>query len=99
MAKRKNSLGIAPFDAANYLRTPEEIASYLKVAVKNAKGDPELILRALGVAARARGMSALAKDTGMTRAGIYRAVAQDASPSIQTVARLMDALGLRLSVG
>lgn len=83
------------YDTVDYLQTEEEIAAYLDAAVED--GDPALIAAALGDIARARNISQLARDTGMSREGIYRALSGDGNPSFATVMKIASALGLRIS--
>lgn len=84
------------YDAADYLETEEDIRLYL-VACQEA-GDPALIAAALGDIARARNMSQLARDAGMTRAGLYKAFSPDGNPSFATVSKVAKALGLKLTI-
>jgi len=88
----------APYDSADYLDTEEAIAAYLEAALEEAEQDPALFARALGVVARARNMSQLAKDAGVTREGLYKALSPDGNPSFATVMKVTRALGLKLSV-
>lgn len=81
------------YDAADYLKTDEQIAAYLDVALED--GDPAIITRALGAVARARNMSQLARDTGMSREGLYKALSGDGNPSFATVMKVAQALGVR----
>jgi probable addiction module antidote protein len=83
------------YDTADYLKTEEEIAAYLDAVMED--GDPALIAAALGDVARARNISKLARDTGMSREGIYRALSGEGNPSFATVLKIAGALGLRLS--
>ncbi|WP_244132623.1 addiction module antidote protein [Burkholderia gladioli] len=83
------------YDTVDYLQTEEEIAAYLDAAVED--GDPALIAAALGDIARARNISQLARDTSMSREGIYRALSGDGNPSFATVMKIANALGLRIS--
>lgn len=83
------------FDAADYLKTEEEMAAYLDACVED--GDPALIAAALGDIARAQGMSQLARDTGLTREGLYKALSGDGNPSFATVVKVAQALGLRMT--
>jgi probable addiction module antidote protein len=89
-------LTTTPFDSAAYLDSEEAITAYLNEVLED--GDLELITHALGVVARARGMSQLARETGMQRAGLYRSLAAGGNPGFGTVLRLMRAMGLKLSV-
>ena len=86
-----------PFDAANYLRDEADVAAYLQAAVED--GDPALLAATLGDIARARGMMQLARDTGITREGLYKALGEQGNPSFATVMKVMHALGLQFSVG
>lgn len=85
------------YDAARYLRDAGDIVAYLRVVIDNADGDDRLILAALEEAARAQNMSQLARDAGLTRAGLYKALSGDANPSFATVAHILRALGLQLT--
>jgi probable addiction module antidote protein len=83
-----------PFDPAAYLDGPEAIVAYLEGAF--ADGDATEIADALGVVARARGMSALAEETGLSRQSLYKALSGEGNPEFSTVLRVLQALGLRL---
>jgi probable addiction module antidote protein len=96
-AKVKNPLGLARYDPADYLRTPKEVAMYLEAFFEDGV-DHEALVHALGVVARARGgMSKLAKETGISRQGLYKAIAKDGNPSFETVMKIVGAFGVRLS--
>ena len=84
------------YDAAEFLETDEEIVAYLNAALED--GDPALLSAALGDIARARGMSQLARDTGITRDGLYKALSPTGNPSFSTVQKVVNALGYRLCV-
>jgi probable addiction module antidote protein len=84
------------FDPADYLDTPEAVAAYLEAAF--ADGDPAEIADSLGVVARARGMSALARETGMARQSLYKALGDGGNPSFANVLKITKALGLKLSL-
>lgn len=90
------TLGIQPFDAAAYLTTEEDCAEYLMVALES--DDPALLTLALGDIARARGMSQVARDSGMTREGLYKALGENGNPSFATVLKVLHAVGLQLNV-
>jgi probable addiction module antidote protein len=92
----KNPLGIAPYDSADYLNTERDIKNYLE-AVFEEPVDQQLLIHTLGVVARARGLTQLAKDTGITRGGLYKALSPTGNPSFETVAKIVGAFGLRLS--
>lgn len=84
----------APFDAADYLDDKETIAEYLTAALEDP--NPDLFLTAIKDVARARGMAQLAKDTGLGRESLYKALAPGAKPRYDTVLKIVRALGLRL---
>ena len=85
-----------PFDMANHLRSEEEIAEYLRQVLQD--NDPAELAGALGDIARARGMTQLAKDTGLVRESLYKALSGEGNPSFATILKVMRALGLRLAV-
>jgi probable addiction module antidote protein len=80
------------FDSADYLNSAEAIAAYLEDA------SPEELRRALDTVARSHGVSDLSRQTGVTRAGIYKALGEDGNPSFETVRSILSAMGLRLTV-
>ena len=84
-----------PFDAAEYLTTPESQAELISDAL--GSGDPAYIKHALGIVARARGMSQVARDADVSREGLYKALGEDGDPRLSTLLGVMRALGLRLS--
>ena len=85
-----------PYDAASYLKSEEDYALYFQAAIDESEGDPAVVVMALGDIARARGMSDLAKETGLTREGLYKALSPEGNPSFATVIKVCDALGLKL---
>ena len=85
-----------PFDAARYLASPEAQAELLSDAM--ASGDAGYIANALGVIARARGMTDVARGAGVTREALYRALSEDGDPRLTTLLGVMKSLGFRLSV-
>lgn len=85
------------YDSADYLETDADIAAYLSAVLAEGADDPAYLTRALGVVARARNISQLSRDTGMSREGIYKALSADGNPSFATVAKIARALGLRIS--
>lgn len=91
-------LGIKAFNAAEYLQSDEDCAAYLQACLEQAPDDTAVFARALGDIARARGMMQLAKDTGLTREGLYKALGEQGNPSFSTVMKVMRALGLQISV-
>lgn len=84
------------FDAAAYLETEEDIAAYLSEAL--ASGEAAVVAHALGAVARARGMSHVAREAGLSRESLYRALSAEGNPELATVLRILQALGLRLTV-
>jgi len=84
------------WDSAEHLKTEADMATYLDACLEEAGDDPAFITHALGVVARARGMTQLARDTGMTREGLYKALSEEGNPSFATVLKVMRALGIRL---
>lgn len=84
------------YDTADYLKTKEDIAAYLEAVFED--GDPALITHALGVIARAEGMTEVAKQTGLTRASLYKALSSDGHPEFATVLKVVQALGLKMTV-
>ena len=85
-----------PWDAAEVLNTPADIAAYLDAYLED--GTPEELLRALNTIARSRGMSELARQTGISREALYRAFSESGNPTLDTLLRVMKALGVRLAV-
>jgi probable addiction module antidote protein len=83
------------FDAATYLETEEDVVAYMTEAL--ASGDAAIVAHALGVVARARGMSRIARETGLSRESLYRALSPDGNPELATVLRIIAAMGLRLT--
>ena len=90
------ALKTTPFDPAEYLDDDESIAAYLDEAMST--GDPKFIAKSLGVVARARGMTQIAKDTGLSRESLYRALGDDGNPEFATLLSVISALGFRLGV-
>lgn len=94
-AKRPEKL---PYDVAPQLRNPEEMAAYLDAWLEEAPNDVAGIARALGDIARAKGMTDVARDAGLSRESLYRALSENGNPGLSTVLRVVRALGLRLRV-
>jgi probable addiction module antidote protein len=86
-----------PYDVAEYLRTPEEMAAYLEACIEEADGDAAFIAKALGDIARAQGMTQVARDSGLSRESLYKALSGERSPSFDTILKVVTALGLKLS--
>ncbi len=95
MARKKEKF--ARYDVVGYLKSDEDIAGYLDARIEEAGDDAAYIAAALGDIARARGMAQLAKDTGISREGLYKALSADGNPSLATVLKVVKALGLKLT--
>ena len=93
---RRGKIKTLPYDVAEHLRSPEEMAAYLDAWLTDAPEDTAGIARALGDVARAAGMTQLARDTGLSRESLYKALSDSGNPSLDTVLRVAKALGLRL---
>ena len=94
--KKATKVKTSSYDFAEHLRTPEEMAAYLDAWLEEAPDDVSGIARALGDIARAKGMSQVAKDAGLSRESLYRALSADGNPSFATVIKVARALGVRL---
>lgn len=86
------------YDSADYLKTEEQIMLYLEACIEEDAGDGRLIAHALGSIARARNMMQLARDTGLTREGLYKALSGEGNPSFATILKVTRALGLELTM-
>jgi len=84
------------YDVAEHLRTPEEMAAYLETCLEEANGDAAFIAKALGDIARARGMSQVARDAGLSRESLYKALSGERTPNFDTVLKVVAALGMKL---
>lgn len=85
------------YDVAEHLRTPEEMAAYLEACIEVADGDAAFIAKALGDIARAKGMAQVARDAGVSRESLYKALSGDRVPNFDTILKVMKALGLKLN--
>jgi len=92
------SINTTRWDSAEYLKTEEDMQLYLEACIEESGDDPSFILHALGVIARAKNMSQLARDTGLTREGLYKALSPEGNPTFSTVSKVAKALGFKLSV-
>jgi probable addiction module antidote protein len=90
------TLETRPWDAAETLETKEDIAAYLDAVLED--GDPELLRAALGDIAKAKGMTEIARAAGLGRANLYKALSPSGNPEFATVAKVLRALGLRLTI-
>jgi probable addiction module antidote protein len=85
-----------PFDPADYLSSEADIVDYLKIWMED--GTPREIARAIGDVARSKGMSEIARKTGLGRQALYNALSENGNPTLETLTAVLDALGLQLSV-
>jgi len=92
MAKTKTTR----YDVAEYLNTPEEMAAYLEACLEEANGDAAFVAKALGNIARAKGMTQVARDAGLSRESLYKALSGERSPGFDTILKVIAALGLKL---
>lgn len=92
------ALKTTPWDSAEYLKSEADITAYLDACFEEAGDDPAFLTHALGVAARARNMSQLARDSGLTREGLYKALSAEGNPSFGTVLKVADAMGYRFAL-
>ncbi|HVZ32484.1 MAG TPA: addiction module antidote protein [Polyangiaceae bacterium] len=95
---KKTAEAFSRYDAADHLRSEEEIVAYLEAVLEEGSDDPALVTHALGNVARAYGMMRLSKETGLTREGLYKALSGNANPALGTVLKVVKAMGLQLSV-
>ncbi len=96
MTKAKAPLKLVAFDAAKYLKDDHAIAEYISAVME--ANDPDLLLLALGDVARAKGMTQVAKDAGLGRESLYKALAPGAKPRFETVMKVAHALGVKFTV-
>jgi len=92
----KKTETFTPYDSADYLTGIEDVAAYLEAAIDEAGDDPAFIAQALGTIARSGNVSELARRVGMSREGLYKALAADGNPSFATIMKVASALGLRM---
>lgn len=95
-ARKPGRTRTTPYDVADHLRTPREMAAYLDAWLDEAPEDAAGIARALGDIARAQGMTKVAEATGLSRESLYRALSAGGNPSLATVLKVARALGVRL---
>jgi len=86
----------APWNPAEHIKDPRDAALYLEAALEEAGDDPVFIAHTLGVVARSGNLSALARETGLSREGLYKALSEDGNPSFATIMKVAKALGLRI---
>lgn len=90
------ALKLSKWDSAQHLKTDEDIVMYLEACLDEAGDDAAFIAKALGTIARAKGMSQLARDTGLGRESLYKALSGEGNPSFSTILKVTRALGIRL---
>lgn len=95
--KRRKKETFSRWDPADHLKSEEDMAGYLQACLEEAPEDPALIAAALGDIARAQGMGRLARETGLTREGLYKALSKNGNPSLGTVLKVLKALGLKFT--
>ncbi len=95
-SKKRVNTKTTPYDVSEHLRTPEEMAAYLDAWLGEAPDDVAGIARAFGDIARAKGMTQVAKDAGLSRESLYRALSAGGNPSFATILKVAKALGVRL---
>jgi probable addiction module antidote protein len=94
--KQKAKIKILPWDPVEYLKTEEDMAQYLEAALED--GDPGVVAAVLGDIARAKGMTKIAKKSGLGRESLYKALSREGNPEFVTVLKVVKALGLKLKV-
>lgn len=94
----KNDLVAKTWESSLFLQDEQEMALYLQACIDEAGDNSAFIAKALGNIAKARGMSQLAKETGLGRESLYKSLSGEVSPSFETILRVMKALNLKLSV-
>jgi probable addiction module antidote protein len=95
--KKRTKVKFTRYDTVDYLKSDEDMVAYLEACMEEAGDDPAFIAVALGNIARAHGMVQLAKKTGLTREGLYKALSADGNPSLGTILKVMKALGMKLT--
>lgn len=89
---------VKDYDVADHLRSPEEMAAYLEACIAEADGDTSFLVKALGDIARAKGMTQIAASTGLGRESLHKALSVEGNPQLDTIVRVVKALGLEISV-
>ncbi len=84
------------YDVAEHLQNPQEMVAYLEACLEEADGDAAFIAKALGDIARAKGMTQVARDAGLSRESLYKALSGERTPSFDTILKVVGALGLKL---
>ena len=98
MAKQKRKKEtFSRYDTADYLKSAEDIVAYLEACMEDADDDPAFFNVALGNIARSHGMGELARKTGLTREGLYKALSAEGNPSFATIFKVLKAIGVKLT--
>lgn len=97
MTSKQSKLVTKPWDSAKYLKNEEEIQAYLEAAIEESAEDPEFFMHALGVAARARSMTKLAREAGISREGLYSALSGTGNPTYNTLTKVAGVFGYRMA--
>lgn len=95
---KRKKIKTIPWDSAEHLKTDEDIALYLDAMIEESNGDAAAIALALGNIARAKGMTEIARKTGLGRESLYKALSPEGNPELGTVLKVIRALGLKLHV-
>jgi probable addiction module antidote protein len=90
------TIKLTRYDTAEHLKSDEDIQAYLDAVLEEGGDDPAYIIHALGIIARAKNMSQLARDTGLSREGLYKALSEEGNPTFATVTKVAKALGLQI---
>lgn len=96
MKSKNKEVEFSPYDTAEFLHAPADIADYLEAIFTYHGNEPKTVIKALGTAARAQGMQKIAKATGLQRQGLYKSLSEDGNPSFETVLKVMNAVGMDL---
>lgn len=94
----KNGLNSRPFDPSTYIESVDDAVLFLKIALEDSPDDPTAVPYALGVIARSKNMSELARRVGMSRDGLYKALSAEGNPTWNTILKVTTALGLRFEL-
>jgi len=93
---KEEKVTFSDWDPSKYINTKEDVVALLEAALE--ENDPDFLLKIIGYIARSKGMAHLARELGIDRAGLYKALAPDGNPSFRTVFKLLDLLGLRVKL-
>jgi probable addiction module antidote protein len=93
---KMEKMTVADFDPAEYIETKEDVMAYLETAIK--ENDPEFLLSVIGDIARSKGMTEIARELNLDRAGLYRSFSPEGNPSFLTVLKVLDNLGFSFKV-